>query len=377
MIEPLLSKVTGYFPKRDRTCLKNVLILSMCILMKETVCLNKLKSSVGLVTEKENIQPNSHYKRLIRIFDKFAYSSLWLELLKFVFQLLRLKSDYLLMDGTSWKRGEKWYHYLTLCVVYKEVAIPIYWEDLDKHGTSNFKERKRVIRKAQRHFNIENKTLIADREYIGTKWFNFLIINNIDFVIRLKHKTYKEAINQSKGRSYNQMIQKVMASKIPDKALSKFFKLEGMLLNFVVVKNPKKNAREKVLFLITNIQKPASQIVRIYPIRWKIEHCFKHLKSNGFQLEFINLKGSARTTLLMAIMVFAYVLSIHEGLRGYKQVPMKKYKDGSQTKEVSVFRNGIDKMGEYLWSFYEFCLYIITQIDQAIRMYKSPFSINV
>lgn len=345
--------------------------------MKETVCLNKLKSSVGLVTEKENIQPNSHYKRLIRIFDNFAYSSLWLELLKFIFQLLRLKSDYLLMDGTSWKRGEKWYHYLTLCVVYKEVAIPIYWEDLDKHGTSNFKERKRVIRKAQRHFNIENKTLIADREYIGTKWFNFLIINKIDFVIRLKYKTYKEAINQSKGKSYNQMIQKVMASKIPDKALSKSFKLEGMLLNFVVVKNPKKNAREKVLFLITNIQKPASQIVRIYPIRWKIEHCFKHLKSNGFQLECINLKGAARTTLLMAIMVFAYVLSIHEGLKGYKQVPMKKYMDGSQAKEVSVFRSGMDKMGEYLWSFYEFCLYIITQINQAIHMYKSPFSINV
>ena len=168
-----------------------------------------------------------------------------------------------------------------------------------------------------------------------------------------------------------------MSSKIPDKALSKTFKLEGMLLNFVVVKNPKKNAKEDILFLITNIIKPASHIVRIYPIRWKIEHCFKHLKSNGFQLECINLKGPARTTLLMAIMVFTYVLSIHEGLKNYKHVAMKKYKDGSQTKEVSVFRYGIDKIGEYLWSFYEFCRFIITQIGKAISLYKSPSAINV
>jgi len=377
MIESLLLKITGYFPKRDKPCVRNLLILSMCILMKETICLNKLKGSVGLVTEKENIQPNSHYKRFIRIFDQYAFSSLWLELLKFVFHLLRLKSDYLLLDGTSWKKGEKWYHYLTLCVVYQNVAIPIYWEDLDKHGTSNFKERKRLIKKALRHFNLVNKTLIADREYIGTDWFNYLINSEIDFVIRLKHKTYKEAINQSKGKAYEQMIRKVMASKIPDKALSKSFKLEGMSLNFVVVKNPKKNAKEDVLFLITNIQKPASHIVRIYPIRWKIEHCFKHLKSNGFHLECINLKGHARSTLLMAIMVFAYVLSIHEGLKDYKHVPIKKYRDGTQTKEVSVFRYGLDKMGEYLWSFFEFSRFIITQINRSERLYKSPFSINV
>ena len=377
MLEPLLSKITEYFPKWDKTCLKNLLILSMCILLKETINLNKLKSSVGIVIEKEDVLPNSHYKRLIRIFDNYSFSSLWIDLLKFVFQLLRLKTDYLLMDGTSWKRGEKWFHYLTLCVVYKEVAIPIYWEDLSKHGTSNFKERKRVIKKAQRHFNLKDKTLIADREYIGVKWLNFLINSDMNFVIRLKNKTYKNAINESPGRSYQQIIQKVKSSKIPHKILQKSFELQGMNLNFVVVKNPKKVAKEPVILLITNLSKTASEIAKIYLIRWKIEHCFKHLKSNGFQLECINLKGPARTKLLMAIMVFTYVLSIHEGLKDYKTVRLNKYKNGNQTKAVSVFRYGLEKMSEHLWTFYDFCHFILFQITKALSIYKSHLAINV
>ena len=87
------------------------------------------------------------------------------------------------------------------------------------------------------------------------------------------------------------------------------------MLYVVVVKNPKKNAKEPYLLLITNMDKPAVTIAGTYPIRWKIEHCFKHLKSNGFCLETINLKGSARQHLLMAVMVFSYVLLIIEGLK--------------------------------------------------------------
>lgn len=167
MKESLLDKISKQLPKRNKTCVKNLMVLAMGILIKETVCLNKIKGSVGAITGKTTTQPLSHYKRLIRIFDAYSFSSLWLELLQLVFSLLRLKSDYLLLDGTSWQKGGRKIHYLTLCVVYQGVAIPIYWEDLQKKGTSNLKERKRVIRKAMMHYNLRDKTLLADREYIG------------------------------------------------------------------------------------------------------------------------------------------------------------------------------------------------------------------
>jgi hypothetical protein len=144
----LLNKISENFPTYSRNCVKNFLILSLCILLKETVNLNKLKGVVGGVLGTPDIQADSGYKRLIRIFDNYAFSRLWLDILSFVFKLLSLEGDYLLLDGTSWKRGEKIYHYLTLCLIHKNVAIPIYWNNLKKLGVSNTKERISLIKKA-------------------------------------------------------------------------------------------------------------------------------------------------------------------------------------------------------------------------------------
>ncbi len=51
-------------------------------------------------------------------------------------------------------------------MVYQGVAIPIYWDNLNKQGLSNLKERKILIKKAIGYFNLEGKTLLANREYI-------------------------------------------------------------------------------------------------------------------------------------------------------------------------------------------------------------------
>ncbi len=69
MLKPLLTKISTYFPTQRISCLKNILILSLAILTKETICLHRLKSVIGGITDREGTHPNSHYKRLIRIFD--------------------------------------------------------------------------------------------------------------------------------------------------------------------------------------------------------------------------------------------------------------------------------------------------------------------
>ena len=93
MLDSLLRKVTIFFPNHNKTCLRNILILCLAILQKETVCLNRLKTGIGSITGKSSTKSSSNYKRLIRIFDYHAFSSLWLDLLKYVFLLLRLKTD--------------------------------------------------------------------------------------------------------------------------------------------------------------------------------------------------------------------------------------------------------------------------------------------
>jgi len=205
MLDLLLDEITKEFPEWRKSWVKNILLLSLCIIQNETTCLYKLKNTVGFLINKPETKKGSHYKRLTRIFVDHAFSSLWIALLGYVFRKLRLKSDYLLLDGTSWDKGETRLHYITLCVVYGDVAIPIYWEDLRKKGVSNQKERKRLIKKAMKYFNLEGKTLLADREYIGTDWFKFLVANEIDFNIRLRVKNYKKAIDASPGKSYEEL----------------------------------------------------------------------------------------------------------------------------------------------------------------------------
>ena len=150
-----------------------------------------------------------------------------------------------------------------------------------------------------------------------------------------------------------------------------------MQLYFVVLKNPKNDPKEPFLYLITNLDLPAKAISSIYSLRWKIEYCFKHLKTNGFQLEKINLKTESRTRLLMAITVFAYVISIKEGIKTYKKGAIKIYKDGSQEKQESLFRYGINKIMAFCLSFSTFCAYMLTKIKQSKKRKISTSIQNV
>jgi len=377
MLDLLLDKITKEFPDWQKSCIKNVLLLSLCMIQNETTCLYKLKNKVGLFIDKPETKKGSHYKRLTRIFTGYAFSRLWIALLSYVFRSLRLKSDYLLLDGTSWDKGKTRLHYITLCVVYGGVAIPIYWEDLRKKGISNQKERIKLLKKAMKYFNLEGKTLLADREYIGTDWFKFLKNNGIEFNIRLRTKSYKDAINASSGKSYEELSAKALRSKKRAKAVGKRITLDGMELMFIVVKNPKPNAKDELIYLLSSLDKAPAVLSVMYLIRWQIETCFKHLKSNGFDLEKANVKGKARQKLLMAIVVFSYTLAITEGLKDYGKIPYKTYPNGKVYKAISLFRHGLDKLVNLCSDFTQYCTYLIHELHDKLPTYRSRKSIFV
>jgi hypothetical protein len=72
---------------------------------------------------------------------------------------------------------------------------------------------------------------------------------------------------------------------------------------------------------------------------------FKHLKSNGFDLEALPLQYGYKIPLMMAVVVLAYSLALIYGLVDVKhKVALKKH--GSP--EMSVFHWGLDKWQAYL-----------------------------
>lgn len=76
-------------------------------------------------------------------------------------------------------------------------------------------------------------------------------------------------------------------------------------------------------------------------LRWKIECMLKHLKTNGYPLEDLNLRDEGKTRLMMALVATPYLLSVKEGWHRRKKIPLKKYADGSQCPAVSIFREGL------------------------------------
>ena len=102
-----------------------------------------------------------------------------------IFNIFSFDKVQLTLDRTNWKWGKRDINILMLAIVYRGIAIPIVWTLLNKRGNSDTKERIALI---QRFISIFGKDRIvnvfADREFIGEKWFTWLIENDINFCIR-------------------------------------------------------------------------------------------------------------------------------------------------------------------------------------------------
>lgn len=111
---------------------------------------------------------------------------------------------------------------------------------------------------------------------------------------------------------------------------------------FVMIKNPKHDPKEPYIYFISDLQ-DARNIASHYLKRWKIECCFKHLKSNGFNIEDINLKTDHKIELMMGVLAMVYIMAVKEGLLSHKlkPIPFKKYKDGKKYLTISIFRMGL------------------------------------
>jgi hypothetical protein len=129
----------------------------------------------------------SRYRRLQRffqevIFDYDAIAHLIMQLFDF-----HGKFYYLSLDRTNWKWGEKNLNILTLAVVYKGTAIPVYWLILNKQGNSNQRERIALMQRFIYQFGRKGILgVLGDREFIGDQWWQWLAEQDIPYLIRVK-----------------------------------------------------------------------------------------------------------------------------------------------------------------------------------------------
>ena len=143
----------------------------MALFATRTVNLDRLADCIASDTDKE-----SRYRRLQRFFALFSID--FDIIAGFIFKLFFKNGGkwYLTMDRTNWKWGKSDINILTLAIAYKGIAIPIYWELLDKRGNSDTQERIDLITKFTNQFGKDCIAgILADREFVGDDWFACLI----------------------------------------------------------------------------------------------------------------------------------------------------------------------------------------------------------
>ena len=134
-----------------------------------------------------------------------------------------------------------------------------------------------------------------------------------------------------------------MRDKKKKRWVSKLITLGGVTCRYVITRNLKADGKEEeeFLYLLTTLI-----AISQYALGWQIEVLFRHLKSNGFDLESTRVEGKYKREVMMQTLCPVYLLAIHEGPLFYRRCPKAKqfkmdYGRGVKTLVYSVFRQGL------------------------------------
>jgi hypothetical protein len=334
-MHPHVHKFKNCYGNHSLSSVQNLFIFLASLIQGKTVNLYDLKDEVGKITEKYNSQSHSHYRRLTRFFVNYSTNNLWSSVLNYGLDLLGKKLDLCYLDGTEWSIGKFKLHCLLLAVDYKGIAIPIYFKLYQHKGVLSEIDRINFLKSAFEFCELINSTIVADREFIGNKWFVNFYNLSLNFIIRLRKGQYKNDLigNRSYESFEKRAIKKGKSSTI--------VLINGWKFRLWIVKNASKSEDEPLIYILTNILDKRN-ITDIYRLRWKIESLFKHLKTNGYNLEDLRMKDLLKIRLLIAIITLAYIMAILKALEERKKKPVKKrvYQNGSVFESISIFKQG-------------------------------------
>ena len=192
-----IAKIKVFFPRHTLPCIKTFLLLMKCILQSRTVCLYKCRDKAFELNKKKQLNINNSYARLIRFFKMKHIEDFIGGINSLMIAITELDMQYFIVDRTNWKRGTKNVNLLTIGNLMQSIFMPIYWIQLNKRGNSNTEDRKTLIEGLSSLIEKAGKTikgsiLLADREFIGQLWFEYLLSKHLSFVIRLREKMYFE-----------------------------------------------------------------------------------------------------------------------------------------------------------------------------------------
>lgn len=275
----------------------------------------------------------------------------------------------LVMDRTHWEFRGNVKNVLVIGCIYEGNFIPLVFRDLGHKGNSSFKERKELFEHFLKYWALTELPLppiflSGDREFIGVEWWAYLDSKKVQFTFRIKegqafHIWINNNISDVKYKA--NLLRKALGK--PNLTHQEIVILGQYILDLFICKNVTPNATEKYVYIVTNFKNP-NDAPTFYRKRWAIEVCFKHLKSNGFDLESTGLNGKHKIELLFSIISCVYTLCIVRGIltESEKNSTAKFFfvqNIKKQYKQTSTFTIGYTKTIEIVYDVFDFISNII------------------
>lgn len=272
-------------------------------------------------------QVASHYKRLQRFFRGFTVNDgPWARLLVRLFPV----GDgpwMLTLDRTNWQFGKAEINFLILGIAHQGMALPILWTVLDKPGNSDTAERIALLRRFLDLFGSASiKALLADREFVGEEWLEWLQAEHIPFYLRLKRNTLIPNAWNKRLRA-DVLFQNLRPGQA--RYLDGRRPVWGCFVHLSALR-----LDDGELLLIASSGVPQADAFTAYAQRWEIETLFGALKSRGFNLETTHLTQPDRLSTLLALLALAFAWTYRAGetLATQAPIPQKKRSTGRSSR---------------------------------------------
>jgi hypothetical protein len=252
---------------------------------------------------KSEVKEESSYRRVCRFFTSFTFDMSRIVLLALRLFPLADKCT-LILDRTNWKWGKTPINILMLSIAYRGIGIPLFWVVLSLEGNSCAEDRIDLLKRVVECLGISRiKVLLADREFIGTQWFRFLIEQKIPFIIRVKQNFMVE-IGES-GKLPIGCLRKWLSRK---KVVNYPINLWGLSLYVSIEK--RKGAKEQMI-VVSNFE--FEDPLGIYRRRWEIETMFGCLKTRGFRMEDTHITDPDKIEKVVFVLAVAFCWAYRVG----------------------------------------------------------------
>lgn len=299
----------------------------------------------------------SNYRSLQRFFKVFNFE--YIDYMHFVLkQLPKQEKFYLVMDRTNWKFGRSPINIMMLGIIYKRQCLPFCWELLDKGGSSSTAERRELLKKAITVLGKDRiQGLLGDREFIGVRWFKYLIDEGIEFHIRIPRQIKVGSILASNRKTVNWLFRHWRENAKTD------YHKPVIILGYRLWVSGMKSEKGDCV-VVSN--KDNYNSLGKYQLRWTIENMFGSFKTRGFNFEQTHMKDPEKIKKLIALVSIAYVWCVMVGLWINESIKIRIATHGR--KEKSIFRVGYDYLTTFIKKLLAYEIYNPFEFKQVVRL---------